>query len=195
MEDISTQNSPDPGVDNLPRPSPQIFNDFVKAAKTLVSHGDFDFVSEHLDAVDKLSNALSAHKVVVSDLVEERKANQGKIEQLTQSTKQLEDDNSVLRQETSKLQESSLTQKETIKKAIRKVKELESHMKDQKTEIAGLREAESTANHAAEVVRSELQLLQAEYNSLAEDAGQLKGRLAAFEAFTSRLSDMEVETM
>jgi hypothetical protein len=41
-------------------------------------------------------------------------------------------------------------------------------MEDQKSEIAGLKEAESTANHAAEAVRSELQCLQAEYNSLAE---------------------------
>jgi cell division protein FtsB len=45
-----------------------------------------------------MSNALTAHKVVVSDLVEEKKANQGKVEQLTQSTKQLEDNNSLLRQ-------------------------------------------------------------------------------------------------
>jgi hypothetical protein len=42
-----------------------------------------------------------------------------------------------------------LTQKEPIKKAVRKAKELEFHMKDQKSEIAGLKEAESTANHAA----------------------------------------------
>ena len=195
MKDMSTQNSPDSGVGKLLRPSPQIFNDFLKAARTFVSHGDFDFVSEHLDAADKLSNALTAHKVVVSDLVEERKANQGKIEQLTQTTEQLKDENSLPRQEASKLQKSSSTQRETIKKAIKKVKELESHMKDQKSEIAALKEAESTANHAAEAVRSELQRLQAQYSSLAEDAGQLKSTLATFEEFTSRLSNMEVETV
>jgi chromosome segregation ATPase len=138
---------------------------------------------------------LTAHKIVVSELVKEKTASESNIEQLTQCTKQLEDDNTLLRQETNKLQEATSTQKEVIKKAARKVKELESRIEDQRAEIAGLREVESAANASMEANRSDFQRLQAEYDSLTEDAGQLRRRLATFDAFTSHLSGLEVEIM
>jgi chromosome segregation ATPase len=179
----------------------QIMRDLIENVRTLASQNDYKLVEGYFDEIESLRKALTkkdvtleAYQTVNATLTQEKSSLQAKLEEKEKIVAELGKQEEGYADQIRQLEELSNKQKDMLKKAKAKFKELETAQKEKEVEVRELTNTLNQKNNQVEKQKIELGKITDANRSLEQELSVKTSKLAELESFVVPLELEGLET-